>query len=69
MISQLLMILEYTGLLALCLPSFFFVASIICLLTSSSDNRREIFDCAVFWFVVCLVEYGMLKALQYWGAS
>lgn len=66
MIDQLLTVLHYTGLFALCLPSLFFVASIICLLTSK--DKKTFFDCAVFWLAVCLVEYGILKALQYLGA-
>ena len=75
MTNQLLTILHYTGLFALCLPSFFFTLITIrltCRLTLvRSDANDELIKHNVgqilFWGGVCVVEYLLTLSVKYVG--
>lgn len=75
MIDRLLLVLHYTGLLALCLPSLFFILITLRLnyrltLVRSDANDELIKHNVVqilFWGGVCAAEYLLVLGVEYVG--
>ena len=58
MIDQLLLVLQYTGIFALCLPSLFFVAGVIGLIKLDSlERKKHNLRLMFFWGAICVIEY------------
>ena len=77
MIDQLLLVLQYTGLFALCLPSALFVLITLRLTFRLTLIHSDINDKLIkhnvgqilFWGSVCFVEYWLALGVQYIGGA